>query len=523
MNLNTSLNKWIDHIFILLARNKLDTHYKYKGGALNGFKNSKATSNAAQFIENTLKVTIDVTNMDETLLKLIKMSDPTEFSRSTTNFIRNAISLKSLISKQLNDDQIMELQTQLKSAEEAYEVLEIDETINSAENNVETHTDDNNVYINGIINETIMNEDSAMLNSSQLNNHFQSLKDMLESTLHNFSEQLKSLKQQQSTGYENKSMGEILGLLNFRLNKLLRLQHTVKLQQQYIDTNTIPNALSIDKFFRPMKCTTHLLTKMDEIYNETVKKINNAIIEDTNEAIAKVEMDISKIKISLERFKDKDDVLKLVNEQKDTETKKLKFRFDKALKRGKKNKIISFLNYYKDQIEDDPLVEENESDTTSNNTSDTFTSSKSKQIRNFRRPTSILRNSKQRSRSNSRIRFNNQNINNENRQQQQQKPQQQHKQQQQQQQQQNQHKQQQQQQQQQQQNSYYNHKNNNFQVNRNNNYNNNNNNNYNYKNSNNNNNTTSNNNGNNNYARNSNYNRNQNFRSTNQNQRRQYQ
>ena len=82
MNLNTSLNKWIDHIYILLIRNKLDTHYKYKGGALNGFKTAKGTSNAAQFIEKTLNVEIDVTNMDETLLKLIKMSDPTDFSRS---------------------------------------------------------------------------------------------------------------------------------------------------------------------------------------------------------------------------------------------------------------------------------------------------------------------------------------------------------------------------------------------------------------------------------------------------------
>lgn len=101
---------------------------------------------------------------------------------------------------------------------------------------------------------------------------------MLENTLQQFGDQLKNLKEQQSTGYDNKSLSEMLGLLSFRLNKLLKFQQTVKLQQQYLTTKTIPNALSIDKFFRPLKFTTKLLIKMDEIYVETVEKIINAII-----------------------------------------------------------------------------------------------------------------------------------------------------------------------------------------------------------------------------------------------------
>jgi len=520
MNLNVSLNNWIDHIITLLNKNNNDTNYRYKGAAINGFKNSYKTKTSAQFIEQHFNTTIDVTNMDEILIRLINQCEPAEFSRATTNFIKLAIQNKFLISKTINANQIENLSSKIEAAESAYNDLEIDEydeneadtgnhqnNINNEENEnvtVNQQTNNNNDQ-RFVINDTITLNDETV-GSQQFTQQFLALKTMLENTLHGFGEQIKNLKEQQSTGYENKSLGELLGLLSFRFNKLLKLQHTKKLQQQYINENTIPNALAIDRFFRPMKCTTNLLTKMDEIYLETIKKISNAIIDDTEKSIEKIQEDILNIKTSLEHFKSKDEINKLCEEFKETETKKLKFRFDTALKRGKKSKVISFLNYYKDQIEDDPLAENNFSETASSisnvtNNSSHRINSKSNKTQQNNRPPSILRNnSKQRSRSNSRIRFKNQNnnagINNNNQKQQFNNYQQKN-------------------------NNNYNNNNKNRNKNNYNNYNNNNNNNNNYNNSNNNNYNNSNNNNynninNNNYdnSNNNNYNNNKNRNST---------
>jgi len=84
MNLNVSLNNWIDHIITLLNKNNNDTNYRYKGGAINGFKNSNKTKTSAQFIEQHFNTLIDVTNMDEILIRLINQSEPADFSRATT-------------------------------------------------------------------------------------------------------------------------------------------------------------------------------------------------------------------------------------------------------------------------------------------------------------------------------------------------------------------------------------------------------------------------------------------------------
>ena len=419
MNLNTSLNIWIDHIVTLYNKNKTDTNYRYKGGAINGFKTSLKTKLAAEFIEQQFNTSIDTTNMDDILISLVQRCEPADFNRTTTFFIRNAVQTKFLISKKLSEVNLNSLNTILEVADQAYNDLEIDDVEGEPENesqNIELNR--NNVNSENdqrfVINDTIENDDNVF------SQQFIALRSMLETTLQQFGDQIKNLKEQNSTGFENKSMAEMLGLLSFRLNKQLKFQHTVKLQQQYLDTKTIPNALAIDKFFRPMKFNTNLLTKMDTIYIETVENIIKAIIEDTNDSINKVESDIEKIKLSLERFKTKDEINKLVNELKEIETKKLKFRFDKALKRGKKNNRISLLNFYKDLIEDDPLVDNSFSETNSyksinsNNFNKNSFNSYSKQQQN--EPTSILKNQKQRSRSNSRIRFNNQTFQNNNKQ-----------------------------------------------------------------------------------------------------------
>jgi hypothetical protein len=79
MNLNSSLNVWVEHIYGLTVLRQS----KYQGQAINGFKDGKSTKPAYELIDQHMKLentsfSLDTDNVAGTLFKIFKEADPLE-------------------------------------------------------------------------------------------------------------------------------------------------------------------------------------------------------------------------------------------------------------------------------------------------------------------------------------------------------------------------------------------------------------------------------------------------------------
>ena len=188
------------------------------------------------------------------------------------------------------------------------------------------------------------------------------------------------------SNYDNKSYQQLTKLLSFRIRKRLLARHAIKVQQQHLNNKTAPSQIQLDNFFTPYSYSTKFLTTMDEILVETQIKIMEAISSENEDKVIKLDEDIEKIRKSLEKFKQKEDIQKLCSDFDNIESKKLNKRFNQTLNKTKKENQ-TFLATYENKICDDMLsdqsiISSNSANSESSKRSNKSTSDKSKQFKN---------------------------------------------------------------------------------------------------------------------------------------------
>jgi len=376
MNLNSCLNSWTDHINILVLKGS-----KYQGQAINGFKEGTRTKNAHDFIvehlsSNSKQFVLDTTNLEATIYYLLTKCDPTLYSIVTYQFLVNCINTKRMLSTVLNDDQLAKLKECQNKAKSTFDELEIDEPFISQLQQPESTP--SSTPTQNIINETL--QPTNYMGNSYFD--LSVLKNMLDEKFNKINQQLLNLSSIKS-GYDIQSFNQLLNTLGYRIKKLLLAEHGLKIQDHHSEptNNTCPAQLSINNFFQPYSFSSKFLTKMDTIHNTAIDSIIDAVKEELNDRIIALKEDIEKIKVSLERFKTKDEIKKLVEDQMSIEEEKLKKRFTLTLNKAKKSKRESFLIYYKDQINDklfDDYKSDNNSINSFNTNNSTIRSSRAK-------------------------------------------------------------------------------------------------------------------------------------------------
>jgi len=356
MSSNTCLDGWIDHIVTLTLRGSL-----YRGQAINGFKESNRSKLAYNWLiahikESNPSFTLDVTNLEKTLLNLIFECDPKLFSVATFQFLTKCTQNKKILSADLSTDEITRITGLLNEAKSSFDELAGDDTPGNTTN--ATNTNNEPSPSQQVISATLPSYMSDFNNNSIVE-ELRGLKETFNTKISEINAQLAGLTSKKN--YENKSFNELINILGYKIKKLLLAEHGLTIQNYHLNqtNNSCPAQLSVKNFFEPYCYSTNFLTKMEVIYNDSINKIMDEIVIELNDRITSLKAEIEKIKLSLERFKTKEEILKLAEDQKLIEQTKLKSRFKQTLNKSKRSKRIPFLIHFKNLINDDTMDENN--------------------------------------------------------------------------------------------------------------------------------------------------------------------
>ncbi len=250
MNLNLCIDKWIDHIDILILKGS-----SYGSQALRGFKEGKNTNDSFQWLDTYFKAKdsafeLTVNNFETILIDLILDCDPALLSRNSFQYLRRCTLNKKLISLDLSNLQ----------DEETNELIlpKIIDKLDAARNRYDDLIGDDPQPGQSAINNTQSSQNIISLtlptymtdSNNNLLDELRLLKDSFNTKLESLNSKITNLAL--NNGYNDKTFNQLISILGYRLKKLLLADHGIVIQDYHLNVtnNSCPSQLSVKNFFR---------------------------------------------------------------------------------------------------------------------------------------------------------------------------------------------------------------------------------------------------------------------------------